>query len=47
MAVLQDAPLQLGVRPSDPRTLRCPACDTPYPFIQFARDVMSPFLNIR
>ncbi|NNJ11565.1 DEAD/DEAH box helicase [Chloroflexales bacterium ZM16-3] len=32
---------QLGVRPDDPRTLVCPACDTPYPFIQFARDVMA------
>lgn len=35
------APQQLGVRPDDLRTLRCPACDEAYPFIQFARDAMA------
>lgn len=35
------APQPLGVRPGDTRILRCPSCDTPYPFIQFARDVMA------
>lgn len=34
-------PQQLGVRPDDVRTLRCPVCGTIYPFIQFARDVMA------
>lgn len=37
----EQAPQPLGVRPGDPRTLRCPACATAYPFIQFARDVMA------
>ena len=35
------APQPLGVRPADTRTLVCPACATPYPFIRFARDVMA------
>ena len=37
----EQAPQPLGVRPSATRTLVCPACATPYPFIRFARDVMA------
>ncbi len=39
--ICEQTPQPLGVRPSDTRTLVCPACDTPYPFIKFARDVMA------
>lgn len=32
---------RLVVRPTQPQTLVCPACDKQYPFIRFARDVMA------
>lgn len=37
----QDTPQRLVVRPVNNKTLLCPICDKLYPYILFARDVMS------
>ena len=36
----EKTPQRMLVGPNQPNLLRCPVCDTHYPFIRFARDVM-------